>query len=229
MITPTGAPPAWGLVRYLAAGIVAGVVLSAALPHFRATLLAALTGGIIAATACSGPSGIARRVSLVAAAGSLVLMVVAFATGGRPVLAALAMAAVAVLTSVAGAAGPLGGMIGFLLSLEYLLVASLARVGKLQDLVSVPWATAHIAAGCLAGLIVAFAGTAWRRRAESDEVRAARAPMPLAPIWESLRSFDERARDGVRRAVRWPSSCTSFRSTADATRSGRSSPPTWSC
>ena len=45
VITPTGAPPAWGLVRYLLGGIVAGVVLSAALPHFRATLVSELTGG----------------------------------------------------------------------------------------------------------------------------------------------------------------------------------------
>jgi uncharacterized membrane protein YccC len=63
------------------------------------------------------------------------------------------------------------------------------------------WATAHVAVGCVAGLLVAFAGTAWRRRGESDEVRAARAPLPIAPILASLRSFDERARDGVRRAI----------------------------
>jgi len=30
--------------------------------------------------------------------------------------------------------------------------------------VSLPWATGHIAAGCLGGLLVAFVGTAVRRR-----------------------------------------------------------------
>jgi uncharacterized membrane protein YccC len=88
-----------------------------------------------------------------------------------------------------------------LLSLSYLLVATLSRVGNLDKLVSLPWATGHIAAGCLGGLLVAFVGTAVRRRYEPDQVRAARAPMPIRPILASLRSFDERTRDGVRRTV----------------------------
>ena len=83
-----------------------------------------------------------------------------------------------------------------LLSLSYLLVATLSRVGNLDKLVSLPWATGHIAAGCLGGLLVAFVGTAVRRRHEPDQVRAARAPMPIRPILASLRGFDERARRG---------------------------------
>src|SRR5262249_34995243 len=127
VVRSTGQPPAWGVVRYLAGGLAAGIAFSAALPHFRATLLSALAGGIVAAAASGGPSGIARRVAVAAAGWNLVLMVVAFATGNHPILAALAMAAVAVLTSAAGAAGPLGGVLGFLLSLSYLLVATLSR------------------------------------------------------------------------------------------------------
>jgi uncharacterized membrane protein YccC len=50
-------------------------------------------------------------------------------------------------------------------------------------------------------LLVVFVGTAWRRRHEPEEVKAARAPVPIKPMWESLRSFDEHARDGVRRAI----------------------------
>ena len=56
-------------------------------------------------------------------------------------------------------------------------------------------------AGCLGGLLVVFVGTHWRRRHEPDEVKAARAPLPIAPMWAALRSFDEHARDGVRRAI----------------------------
>jgi hypothetical protein len=121
VVTSTGQPPAWGLVRYLAGGLVAGIAFSAALPHCRATLLSALAGAIVAAAASGGPSGISRRMAVAAAGWNLVLTVVAFATGNHPVWAALAMAAVAVLTSVAGAAGPLAGVLGFLLSLSYLL------------------------------------------------------------------------------------------------------------
>jgi hypothetical protein len=197
----TGQPPAWALVRYLAAGLVAGLALGAALPHFRATVLAALAGAVVGACGSVGPSGIARRLAAVAAVWTLVLTVVGFATGDHPVWAALAMGAVAVLTSVGAAAGPLGGALGFLLSLAYLLVVGMSTTKHLFGQVSVGWAAAHIAVGCVAGLLVAFVGTAWRRRGEPDEVRAARAPLPIAPILGSLRGFDERARDGVRRAV----------------------------
>jgi MFS family permease len=197
----TGAPPAWALVRSLACGLAAGIVLSAALPHFRATILSALAGGIVAAAGSGGPSGISRRLALITAGWGFLLTVVGFATGGHPVWAALAMAAVALLTSIAAAAGPLGGIVGFLLSLAYMLVATLSRVSNIQESVSLHWAVAHIAVGCIGGLVVVFVGTAWRRRQEPDEVRTARAPLPLRPIWESLRSFDEHARDGVRRAI----------------------------
>jgi hypothetical protein len=141
-------------------------------------------------------------VAVIAAALSLVLTVVAFATGNRPVLAALAMAAVALLTSLAAAAGPLSGALGFLGSLAYFLVATMARVANLFEVVSLRWAAAHIAAGYLGGLLVVFVGTAWRRRQESDEVKAAGAlPIQLRSMWASLRSFDEHARDGLRRAI----------------------------
>ncbi|HET8873991.1 MAG TPA: hypothetical protein VFM83_09920 [Gaiellaceae bacterium] len=102
----TGAPPAWGLVRYMVCGLVAGAALSAPLPESRGTLLAALAGVVVAAAGSGGPSGISRRVALIAAVLGLLLTVVALATGNRPVLAALAMAAVALLTSLApGAVG----------------------------------------------------------------------------------------------------------------------------
>jgi uncharacterized membrane protein YccC len=58
-----------------------------------------------------------------------------------------------------------------------------------------------VAVDCVARLLVAFARTAWRRRGEPDAVRAARAPLPIAPMPASLRRFDEHARDGVRRAI----------------------------
>jgi MFS family permease len=199
--TSTGQPPAWNLVRYAACGLLAGAALSAALPEVRGTLLGALTGLLVAIAGSAGPSAISRRVALIAAVSGLVLTVVAFATGNRPIWAALAMAAVALLTSLAAAAGPLGAVLGFLGSLAYFLVATMARVANLFELVSLRWAAAHIAVGCVAGLLVVFVGTAWRRRTEPDEVKAARATVPIAPMWASLRSFDEHARDGVRRAI----------------------------
>jgi hypothetical protein len=198
----TGQPPAWALVGYMAAGLIAGVALSSPLPHFRGTMLGALAGLIVAAAGSSGPSLISRRVALITAVLGLVLTAIAFATGGRPVWAAVAMAAVAVLTSLGAAAGPLGAVLGFLLSLAYLLVALMARTANLFELVSFRWAAAHIAVGCLAGLLVVLVGTAWRRRTEPEEVRTATAPpIPVRAMWVSLKTFDEHARDGVRRAI----------------------------
>jgi Fusaric acid resistance protein-like len=199
-LAPTGQPPAWGLVRYMVCGLVLGGAFGAALPEIRGALLAALAGIIVAAAGSGGPSGISRRIALIAAGCELVLAVIAFATGNRPVWAGLA-GAVALLTSLMAAAGPLGGVLGFLLSLGYMLVATMARVANLFELVSLRWAAAHIAVGCLAGLVVVFVGTESRRRSEPDEVRAATAPLPIASMWASLRILDDHARDGIRRAI----------------------------
>src|SRR4030095_16188612 len=94
----TGAPPAWGMVRYMVCGLVVGAALTSLLPDFRATLLGALAGVLVAASGSGGPAGISRRVALVTAGVGLVLMAVGFATGDDPLWAALAMAAVALLT-----------------------------------------------------------------------------------------------------------------------------------
>jgi len=188
-------------VRYAAGGLFIGGALGAALPEVRGTLLAALAGVVVAAAGSGGPSRISRRLAVIGSGCVLVLAVVGFATGNHPVWAGLAMGAVAFLTSLMAASAPLGGILGFLLSLGYMLVATMARVANLFELVSLRWAVAHIAAGCIGGLIVVFVGTAQRRRGEPDEVKAATAPLPIAPMLASLRNFDEHARDGVRRAV----------------------------
>jgi hypothetical protein len=110
----TGEPPAWALVGYMVCGLVVGASLAAALPEVRGTLLAGLAGVVVAASGSGGPSGISRRVALMAAGLGLIVTFVAFATGNRPVWAAAAMAVVALGTSLAAAAGPLGAVLGFL-------------------------------------------------------------------------------------------------------------------
>lgn len=131
----------------------------------------------------------------------LVATVAAFATDGRPGWSAFAMAAVATFTSLAAGAGPLGAAVGFLGSLGYMLVAVLARLANLTSVVSLGSAVSHIAIGCGAGLLVALADTGWRTRAAPDAAKATIPPSPLRPMWTSLRHFDRRARDGIRRAI----------------------------
>src|SRR5262249_29290885 len=162
-------PPAWALVGYMAAGLIAGVALSSPLPNFRGAMLGGLAGLIVAASGSGGPSAVSRPGAPIPAPPGRVLTPVAFSTGGPPARAAAGMAAVAVLPSLGAAAGPLGSILGFLLSLAYLIVALMARTANLFELVSFRWGAAHIAVGCLAGLLVVLAGTAWRRRTEPEE------------------------------------------------------------
>jgi len=203
-LTPTGAPPGWGLVRYMTCGLLVGMALSASLPDVRGALLGGLTGLVVAAAGSGGPSGVARRVALAAAGSGLVLTVVAFATGSHPVWAALAMAAVALVTSLAAAAGPLGAVLGFLGSLAYFLVATMARVADLFEHVSLGWAVAHIAVGCVGGLLVVLSRS---RRCGVLSGRSTSTPGT---------AFAARCRSR--------SSCTSSSATEAATRSGSSSP-----
>jgi hypothetical protein len=118
----------------------------------RGALLGGLTGLVVAAAGSGEPTGISRRVALVSAAASLVLTAIAFGTGTHPVWAALAMAAVALVTSLAAAAGPLGAVLGFLGSLAYFLVATMARVANLFELVAFRWA--GVAALAVVSLVV---------------------------------------------------------------------------
>jgi len=94
----TGQPPAWALVRYMAAGLLAGVPSPALQGHDARRA----RGPDRRRRGLRRPSLISRRVALITAALGLVLTAIAFATGGRPVWAAVAMAAVAVLTSLGG-------------------------------------------------------------------------------------------------------------------------------
>ena len=115
-------------------------------------------------------------------------------------------------------------MLGFLGSLAYFLVAGMARVANLFELVSLRWAAAHIAVGCVAGLAVVFVGTHRRKGGARGDGRTRVGPA-RADV-EALRTFDEHARDGVRRAVPLAILMYLFQREVGATRSGSSSPRT---
>ncbi len=88
----TGAPPAWPMVLYMVCGLVVGAAFTGLLPDFRATLLGALAGVVVAASGSAGPSGISRRVALVAAGVGFVLMAVAFVGGGLTSIGSILLA-----------------------------------------------------------------------------------------------------------------------------------------
>lgn len=198
----TGKPPQFGLLLYLLFGGAVGAALGAAFSPQKGAILAGLTGALIAAAGSSGPSRIALRVAGFASVIAVVFMFVGFLVAGHPWWAAAAVAAVAITTSALAGAGPVGSALSQLgLWIYFIAVVSGTTTG-LNDEVSLASGALRIGLGAVAGLAVTAAGAALRDRRDPETAAAApRLPSPWPALWASLRSFDEHARDGVRRAI----------------------------
>lgn len=187
---------------YAVAGLGVGAAAGLAVAPHRGAVLAGLTGGLVAAVGASGPSRVAVRLAAFAALVSVMFIVAAFACAGHPWWAALSMAAVAVLTSVGAGTGPVGAAVGALCSLGYVLAVVLTTTASLIPGVSLASGALRVVLGAVAGLVVTVTGAALRDRRDRAQAQAApRIPAPWPGMWASLRTFDEHARDGVRRAV----------------------------
>jgi hypothetical protein len=172
---------------------------------------AAIQAGIVAGfTAAAGSRGrLGTSVPVAGLVGVLVVLSSSLgaATTGYPWAAALAMAAVAFLTSVMTASAPVGLLIGMVVSYSYFLttaVGVLAREAVGHDLTGIGLLGAI---GLAAGLVVVTL-----RAAVEQAMGTARPPDPaqgpaparpslVAPVITALRTFDTHARDGVRRAI----------------------------
>lgn len=198
----TGAPPQTVLVAHLLCGGVGGAALGFVLDPMKGALLAGLTGAIIAAAGSRGPSRIALRVAGFTAVVAIIFVFVAYLVAGHPWWAAGAVAAIAIVTSALNGAGPVGVALARLGLLIYVLTIVVGTVVHLSDGVSLASAAARIGLGAGVGLAVVAVGAAWRDRHDPATAAAApRLPAPWPALWNSLRSFDEHARDGVRRAI----------------------------
>ncbi len=201
LFASTGAPPQTRLVMYLLFGAAAGAALGVIFLPQKGAVLGALTGALIAAAGSRGPSRIALRVAAFAAVTALVFVFVAFIVAGHPWWAAAAVAAVAIGTSALAGAGPVGAGLAQLGLLIYVLAMVVGSIVHLSD---VPLASGvlRIALGAAGGLAVVAVGALLRDRRDREAAAAApRLPSPWPALWASLRSFDEHARDGVRRAI----------------------------
>ena len=196
----TGTPPMWRPVSYAVAGLLVGGAFGVLLAPQKGAVLAALTGALTAAAGSTGPTKVSLRLASFAAAAGMLTVFAAFAVTGHPWWAAAAMATIAVFTSCVAAAGPAGAALGMLGSFGFVLaVVGTATVGMVPD-VSLLSGALRVLLGAVGGLLVALVGGRIRnprasRRAGPD------IPAPWGPTWASLRSFDEHARDGVRRAI----------------------------
>ena len=187
---------------YALAGLGVGAAAGLVVSPYRGAVLAGLAGGLVAAVGGSGPSRVAVRLAAFAALVSVVFIVVAFASAGHRWWAALSMAVVAVLTSVGAGTGPAGAAVGAVCSLGYVLAVVLTTTASLIPGVSLASGALRVVLGALAGLAVTAAGAAVRDRRDRASARAApRIPAPWPLMWTSLHTFDEHARDGVRRAI----------------------------
>ena len=189
----------WRPVLYAVAGLVAGGALGAILSPQKGAVLAALTGALVATAGSTGPTKVSVRLASLAAAAGMILVFAAFVVNGHPWWAAAAMAAVAILTSCAAAAGQVHAALGMLGSITFVL----AVIGT----------ATLVGTGCVGAVRGAAGGSGrgrraarghdWRRPPEPSSrpgVRTRR-PRRMGTDGASLRSFDEHARDGVRRAI----------------------------
>ncbi len=195
---PAGHPPQWAMVGNLTVGLLAGAAAGLLLHPHRGAMLAALTGGAVAAAGGGVSPLVAVRIAAWTAGVGCVASGLAFTLSGHPVPAALAVALVAVLTSVAAGAGPVAATLATLGSYLYVLTAAIGQLTGLAAGVPLGSGLARIVIGAAAGL-AAVIGRALVRR---HPVRAAVAvPSPLPAMVRSLRTVDQHTRDGIRRAV----------------------------
>ncbi len=141
------------------------------------------------------------RVAGFATVTAVVFVLVAFLVAGHPWWAAAAIAAVAIITSALAGAGPVGAGLAQLGLLIYVLAMVIGSIVRLRD---VPLASGvlRIVLGAAGGLAVVAVAARLRDRRDREAAAAApRLPSPWPALLASLRSFDEHARDGVRRAI----------------------------
>lgn len=197
----TGQRPQWHLVGFAVAGLLVGLVLGVAADPWEVALLPALTAGLVAATGAAGPSAVAVRVAGFAAASTVVLVCLGFVASDRPWLAAALMAAVAVFTSAAFGAGPVGGAVGVLGTLAFVMALVLSTATSARQSATLAEVALRVSAAAALGWVVVLVGSRWRERGAHTAAPAVRVPAPWQQIWHSVRTMDEHARDGVRRAV----------------------------
>lgn len=198
---PTGKRPQWHLLGFAVSGLLVGLALGLAAHPWQVALLPALTAGLVAATGAAGPSAVAVRVAGFAAASTVVVVCLGFIASDRPWLAAALMAAVAVFTSAAFGAGPVGGAVGVLGTLAFVLALVISTATSARESTNVAEVALRVSVAAALGWVVVLVGSRWRERGAGTAAPPVTIPPPWQQIWRSVRTMDEHARDGVRRAV----------------------------
>jgi hypothetical protein len=184
-------------------GMAAGFGVAWLLGFSSAGVQAAIVCALTLAAGSQGRIGTALPVAAVLGGVVVVYSTLGAVTTGYPVAAALAMAFVAFSTSVMTAAVPVGLLVGLVASNAYFLVTAvgviesraiggdLGEIGVLGLL------------GLGTGLVLVVARSLVEQAIGTAPARRERGARPslLGPMRQSLRSFDDHAKDGIRRAL----------------------------
>ena len=206
-MTPTGAPPRIRPMLLAGIGIALGLLVGALAHPLRAGILAGLTCAVITVVGGLVPARAAVRVAIGVGLLSAIFTCLAYAVVGHPWLAAIAMAVVAMATSLAAAVGKIGIIIGTFCSLVYILASVVVTTMHLAPDLSFPTAATRIVLGAAVG--VAAVWTLTRRRPGAADTAGipqsgngpSGTPAPARAIGRSLVTWDRQARAGARRAI----------------------------
>jgi Fusaric acid resistance protein-like len=198
-------PPAWRwrLAVSVFVGMAAGYLAGRALGYSGAAAQSAVVAAFTVAAGSKGRLSTSLPVAAVLGVIVVVYSTIGALTTGYPVAAALAMAAVAFTTSVMTAARPVGLLIGMVASYAYFLVTGFGVIAEstIGNGLSNIGILGLIGLG--AGLILVAARALVEQAIGTAPDAAPRSASPslLAPMIASVRSFDDEAKDGVRRAI----------------------------
>ncbi len=198
-------------------GMASGYLVAQAVGRHEDAIQAAIVAGLTFAAGSKGRLGTA--VPVAAAIGVIVVVFssVGALTTGSPWWSALAMALVAFVTTVMTAAKPVGLLIGLVASYAYFLVTGLGvlateaigrDLGQIGILGVIGFLTGIVLVAVRA-LVEQLLGTA-----PAPSATAAR-PSLLAPMITSVRTFDDTAKDGVRRAIALSIAMFAFQTAGD--------------
>ena len=194
VLSGTGPPAAWRLVGHLVAGGLVGAAAGLVIAPPAGAILSAISGAIVGAIGTLADITLVRRTVPIVAVIVLISGTVAFAAAGHPVLAAMAVGVIAILTSLAAGTGPAGAALGAIAMLGYSIVAALAVLAELTAVLSLPTAFLRLVLGVAAGGAVALASSAWRSSRTAPTEHPPSAGTGLGDVRGSVI-------EGVRRAV----------------------------
>ena len=184
-------------------GMSAGFLVARGLGYGEASIQSAIVAGLTLAAGSRGRLRTALPVATILGVVVVVFSTLGALTTGLPLAAALAMAFVAFVTSVMTAAQPVGLLIALVASNAYFLVTGIGVIKQ----EAIGGSLGQIGLLGLVGLVTALVMVTVRALTEQAIGTAHRpetttpAPSLLAPMGASIRTFDDHAKTGVRRAV----------------------------